>query len=184
MSTEKDAIALIPAIHTEVNSGLIDPVAPHELAKRKVTRERIYALQDSLEELIDTKQVEKEMGTLKHYFIPGVYARELFIPAGTVMVSKLHKFPRLCMILQGEVSFTTEYGSQRVKAPYTAEFIPGSKVALYTHTDVIWTAIFGTDETDVNTIEDFLTVKDHIEYDEYCKSLGLNEGEELCLSQQ
>jgi hypothetical protein len=180
MPTEtKDLI--IPAVHVKSNDITINKTEPHELIKRKAIRSQIYALQNSLFELVASNEAPKEMGVLKHYFIKGLYARELFIPAGTAMVSKLHKFPRLCMIMQGEVTFTTEYGSKRVVAPYTAEFLPGSKVALYTHSDVIWTAIFATDYTDIDTIEDYLTAENHDDYDIFCKSLSIKEGEESCL---
>ena len=169
---------LIPLAKYTSNDIVVNEVESSNLPVRKIIRERIYELQETLEATVESKLMPKEMGILKHYFIPGVYARELFIPAGTVMVSHLHKFPRLCIISKGDVTFTTEYGTQRVRAPYTAEFKPGSKVALFTHADTVWTAITRTDLTSVKDIEEEILAKDHDEYDTFCKENNLGLGEE------
>ncbi|TFG48622.1 MAG: hypothetical protein E4H40_04365 [Candidatus Brocadiia bacterium] len=145
--------------------------------KRAVIRKRIYAVEEEIHHLIDSETLEEEEGTLTHYFSTGVYARELLIPADTIMTSKLHKLPRLCIISKGDVTFTTETGTRRIKAPYTAVFPPGSKVALYTHEDTVWTAIHGTDETDLDKLESDLIAKDHAEYFEFKKSLLLGKQE-------
>lgn len=161
-----------------MNDLIINETKPHEMQKRLKTRSRIYDLERSLHESIDAGEMPREDGNLTHYFTKGIYARELFIPAGTVMTSKLHKLPRLCIISQGDVTFITEYGMQRVQAPYTAVFKPGSKVALFTHADTVWTAIHGTDETDLDKLEENLIAKDHDEYDAYCKQLNIEIGGE------
>lgn len=41
----------------------------------------------------------------KHYFAPGVYVREMFIPAGTFIIGRVHKTSHINIMLQGEGKF-------------------------------------------------------------------------------
>lgn len=171
---------LIPLKKYVSNDIVLRETKPQDLIARKKVRARIYELQEKLEKATSTANslIPKEMGTLTHRFARGMYARELFIPAGTIMVSHLHKFLRHCIISKGDVTFTTEYETRRVRAPYADVFLPGSKVALFTHTDTVWTAIIRTDSTSVKDIEAEILAKDHEEYDTFCKEINLGLGEE------
>lgn len=90
---------------------------------------------------------------VKDYFSKGVYAREIFIPKGTVITGKIHKYTNLNIMSQGEMSVMTEDGIKRVKAPFTIVSPPGTRRVAYAHEDTIWTTIHGTDKTDVDDIE-------------------------------
>ena len=90
---------------------------------------------------------------VKDYFSKGVYAREIFIPKGTVITGKIHKFTNLNIMSQGEMSVLTEDGIKRVKAPFTIVSPPGTRRVAYAHEDTIWTTIHGTEKTDVDEIE-------------------------------
>jgi len=52
-------------------------------------RQKVFLLEDEL-----AKQPQVEM-PVTHYFSKGVYARELFIPADTVLTGKIHKYENL-----------------------------------------------------------------------------------------
>ncbi|NBR01299.1 MAG: hypothetical protein EBT97_12810, partial [Actinobacteria bacterium] len=41
---------------------------------------------------------------LWHAFAPGAYARTIFIPAGTLVVGKIHKHAHLNILIRGRVS--------------------------------------------------------------------------------
>lgn len=107
---------------------------------------------DALEAAIiaDLPQVEIPV---KDYFSKGVYAREIFIPKGTVITGKIHKFTNLNIMSQGEMSVLTEDGIKRVKAPFTIVSPPGTRRVAYAHEDTIWTTIHGTEKTNVDEIE-------------------------------
>lgn len=90
---------------------------------------------------------------VKDYFSKGVYAREIFIPKGTVITGKIHKYTNLNIMSQGEMSVMTDEGIKRVKAPFTIVSPPGTRRVAYAHEDTIWTTIHGTDKTDVDEIE-------------------------------
>jgi len=101
---------------------------------------------------------------VEHHFSNGVYARELHIPAGTILTGKIHKHQNLNILLKGEISVLTESGIKRIKAPYTIVSPPGTKRIAFAHEDCIWTTIHGTDETDVAVIEREFTADSADEY--------------------
>jgi len=122
--------------------------APEE--SRLAAREKILALQCELEKLPPVEIVTK------HYFSKGLYAREIFIPKGTVLVGKIHKYLSLNILSQGDITILTEFGARRVSAPYTVVSPPLTKRVGYAHEDTVWTTVHATDETDLEKIEDEL----------------------------
>src|SRR5882672_11769090 len=85
---------------------------------------------------------------LQHVFAPGCYARTIRIPAGTFIVGKIHKHQHVNVLSQGEVTVLTEgAGVEHLRGPLTMVSMPGTKRALYTHTDVTWTTIHVTNLT-------------------------------------
>lgn len=103
-----------------------------------------------------------------HRFAPGIYARELFIPAGTFLTGKIHKYEHLCIMSQGDMTVLLETGLRRVQAPFTCVSPPGTKRIAYAHENTIWTTIHPTMETDIEKIEQLLTAADEAEYLTFC----------------
>jgi hypothetical protein len=101
---------------------------------------------------------------LRHYFSHGVYAREIFIPKGTLLTGKIHKYEHLNIMSQGELSVLTQDGVVRVKAPFTVISPPGTKRIAYAHEDTVWTTIHATNETDVEKIEAYFIANTEQEY--------------------
>lgn len=112
---------------------------------------------------------------VKHHFSRGVYARELFIPKGTVLVGKIHKYSQINIVSKGDISVLTEDGVKRVQAGGTIVSGPGVKRAGYAHEDTIWTTIHGTHETDIEKLEDELIASSFQDYDEFVAALALGE---------
>ena len=108
-----------------------------------------------------------------HHFSNGVYARELHIPAGTILTGAIHKFENLNIMSKGDMTIVTETGPMRVQAPFTVVSPPGTKRVAYAHTDTIWTTVFGTHDKDPEAIVDFFTTRSEAEYLEHRKTLGL-----------
>lgn len=102
-------------------------------------------------------QVELEP---KHHFGPGVYVRELPIPAGMVAIGKTHGKEHLLIIANGDVTIVTDEGRQRVRGPAVFTSPPGVKRAVYTHEDTTFITIHPTDETDLEKIEADVIVPD------------------------
>ena len=103
---------------------------------------------------------------IKHYFSKDVYAREMKLKKGDLIVGKIHKFENLNILSEGEVSILSIDGLKKVKAPHTFVGSVGAKRVIYAHTDVVWTTIHGTDETDVDKIEEKFIAKNYEEIDQ------------------
>lgn len=101
---------------------------------------------------------------VRHFFSRNVYAREMSAPAGCVITGRIHKYSQINILSKGEVSVLTDEGVIRVKAPYTLVAQPGAKRAFYVHEDAVWTTICGTEQTDIEKIEDELTLSSYEEY--------------------
>jgi hypothetical protein len=112
------------------------------------TRESLLAMESAMREM---PQVELEV---VHHFSPGIYARELRIPKGTILTGKIHRHEHLNIISQGDITVLTESGMQRITAPHTLLSLPGIKRAGYAHEDTVWTTIHATDETDLAKLEE------------------------------
>ncbi len=94
---------------------------------------------------------------LVHRFTPGLYAREIFMPAGAILTSKIHKTEHPYVISKGRVSVWIEgIGWERLRAPHTGITKPGTRRLLYIHEDTIWTTFHPTTETDLEVIERLL----------------------------
>ncbi len=118
-------------------------------------------------------KLESALGTLEqgdfpllHHWADGQYGREIFIRAGSLLVGKIHKHSHLNIISMGECTVITEFGLSRIKAPKTFVSQPGTKRALYAHTDTIWTTVHVTDKTTEAEAEEEIIAKDYAEYDE------------------
>jgi hypothetical protein len=116
-------------------------------------------------------RLEAEIGAMpqldipvRHYFAPGVYVREVTIPAGAVLTGKIHKFAHLCVVSKGDISVLTENGVKRIRAPFTMLSPPGTKRAGYAHEETVFSTIHPTDETDLQTIEAHFIAKDRDDY--------------------
>ena len=96
-----------------------------------------------------------------HYFAKGLYAREIFIPKGTLLTGKIHRTEHLNIISKGDISVVTEEGTKRITAPFTMIAKPGTKRVGYAHEDTVWTTVHATDETDLEKIELELIAADY-----------------------
>ena len=155
-----------------------------EELKTAQTEHEIVQHQNELQERVESfesqmKQMDNQLEIpVKHYFSEGVYAREIFIPKGTLLTGQVHKYLNLNIMSQGDMTILTETGPVRVTAPYTVVSPPGTKRLAYTHEDTVWTTIHGTYETDIDEIEKhFITAT----YEEYMKFVEDNKKETLCL---
>jgi hypothetical protein len=72
-----------------------------------------------------------------HHFAPGLYARELFIPAGTVLTGKTHRNEHFNICI-GDITVWTEDGMKRLSGYHRLVSSPGTKRVGYTHEDTVW----------------------------------------------
>lgn len=128
------------------------------------TRHKLYEMQSLVAENLPPVDCP-----LQHVFAPGAVARTIFIPAGTVIVGKIHKHKHLNILSSGRVTVVTESaGRETLEGPLTMVSEPGTKRAVYAHTDVVWTTIHLTNKTDLAEIEAEVIAKDYQEYEQFC----------------
>lgn len=110
------------------------------------------------EELKNWPQVDPP---LRHHFADGSYAREMLIPAGTMVIGKIHRHAHVNVISKGRIYVATEFGCEILEAPFTFVSKPGTKRAVYAIEDTVWTTIHVTNETDLEKVEDVVICKDY-----------------------
>lgn len=111
------------------------------------TREQIDALQH---EVMKLPQVEPET---THRFADGMYMREVFRKANTVVVGKVHKKEHFFVVVSGEMTLWTEGGMKRVQAPFIWVSQPGTKRVTFAHTDCTAITVHRVSSQDIEKIE-------------------------------
>lgn len=87
-----------------------------------------------------------------HHFATGVYAREVFHPAGVAVVGYMHRTDHLFILAKGDLTITTDEGKRRVQGPCVLHTHPGMKRLAYAHEDTTIITIHVTTETDPEKI--------------------------------
>lgn len=121
---------------------------------QEVIRDKIALLEAALKEQFGEGLSEEDF-PLKETFTDGVYIREMYIPADSVIVGKIHRHAHLNYILFGTVTVLTKDGLETLTGPCSMISTAGTKRALYSHTDTIWTTVHAnpTEERDPEKLE-------------------------------
>ena len=76
---------------------------------------------------------------LIHLFTPGMYVRQIFMPEGTLLTSKIHNTEHPYCVSKGIVSVKIDNGEwQSIEAPYLGVTKKGTRRILFIHEDCIW----------------------------------------------
>lgn len=126
-----------------------------ELAINNIpTREEIERLQ---REMIKMPQAELQT---EHYFHGGMYCRKVFMPAGALIVGKVHKTNHFFLCAKGEIIVTTDKGVVTLEAGDVIESKPKTKRAIYAEIDSIIINFHKTSKTNLAKIEKELVEPD------------------------
>ena len=89
-----------------------------------------------------------------HKFAPGLYIREIHLPAGSIVIGNVQKTSHLNLFLQGKVQMLKEgLATELLTAPMQFVSPPGRKVG-YIVEDVVWQNVYATEETDISKLEE------------------------------
>jgi hypothetical protein len=162
------------AVAPPVESLIADPLtvgAAHAalMVPGRTIREKL----DRLETIL--KAGETIELPVKHHFARGVYAREMFIPKGIVVVGRVHKYSQISICSRGDISVLTEAGIKRVQAGAHIVAPAGIKRAVYTHEDTVFTTICHTHTRDADLLLEELTFARFEDYDRFCAALAHEE---------
>jgi len=126
-----------------------------------VRRNDIITLQNAILEM--DENLGEDPFPLTHHFAPGIYAREIFIPGGYVIIGKIHKHNHFIIFLDGDVTIVSEKGKEHITKPGIMISPMGIKRAVYANKDSRIITIHPTEETDLDKIEDEVIAKDYSE---------------------
>jgi len=92
----------------------------------------------------------------QHVLSAGLYARTIFIPAGTVLTGALTNIDNLCVAF-GDITVTTDDGPKRLTGFNVIPAVAGAKRAGVAHADTWWVTIIRTDSSTIEDAEEDLT---------------------------
>jgi len=108
-------------------------------------------------ELLKLPQVDMPVD---HAFCNGLYARTMYIPAGTVLTGAVHKEESFFLVRKGELIVSTDSGPRTLKAGDMSVSKTGTKRAGIALTDVEVTTFHAnpTNEQDPRALWDMFTI--------------------------
>jgi hypothetical protein len=105
-------------------------------------------------------QALQERNPVAHGFADGLYTRQIEMPAGQVIVGKVHLKSGAFFLLSGSMDILSESGVMRVSAPHHGVTPAGTQRVVRTVTDCVYVTVHATDLTDTDEIEAELTSVD------------------------
>ena len=140
----------------------------YQVGRPQVGRKEILQLESAIADLPGAKSGEEMTSELvEHFFAPKVYGRKMLIPAGHVIVGKIHKHAHLNVITRGVISVVTEFGSETYEGPRIWVSEPGTKRAVYALTDTEWLTIHPNldDTQDLKALEEYVIAESFEHFD-------------------
>lgn len=129
-------------------------------------RERIVELEKALQSVPAAYDMhEFNEGKIHHHFATGVYGRELFIPAGNVIVSKIHRAKTFNVIAKGRIAVICPHRGYNVyEGPHCFVSEPYTKRIVIAIEDTLWITSHGYEGSeDLNEVEEKIIAKDFSE---------------------
>jgi len=115
----------------------------------------------------------------KNYFSDGIYAREITIPAGVIVIGKKHKTQHLNFLTKGKIVVLTENGMEELTAPLTLVSEEGIKRVGLSIEETIWITVHpnadncrDTNEIELRVIDDSELSRDALAIKETMQCLG------------
>ena len=115
---------------------------------------------------------DSEILPIKHYFMDGVYVREMIMNPGMLVVGAIHKHRHMCFLLQGHLSVASDSGITDYIAPCIIVANPGERRVLYAHEYSVWynTHKNPSNTEDVDRLEKDIVATSYKEYEQYIKN--------------
>jgi hypothetical protein len=96
----------------------------------------------------------------EHLFHGGMYCRQVWRPAGCLIVGKVHKKEHFYMVVFGTVAVTTDEGVKLITGPQVLCSRPGTKRAVYAETDALCMTFHRVESSTVEEVESELVEDD------------------------
>lgn len=96
-----------------------------------------------------------------HRFAPGLYCRQLTMPADTIWMSKTHKHDHFAFIMSGSCTVVSENGRETFFAPFMMKTQAGTKRLLLIHEECTWITVHAV-PSEMNSAEDVEEIEEHL----------------------
>jgi len=93
---------------------------------------------------------------LVHHFSDGLYAKQMIIPADTMILKHTHSFSHLSILASGKVAVMRGDEVDVIEAPACIEIKAGLVHGVKALTDCVWFCIHATDEKDASKVDNVL----------------------------
>lgn len=133
----------------------------------------IRPLRKYLEQFNDTGELAQLMlvDNVTNHIVDGLYVRELLIPQGSIIISRVHKRPLVNIISKGHVVVIDSNGHNEYTAPCTFISQAGTQRLVYAPEETVWNTAHLTDVTDPDELVDDLTSDNYEEFISYSNQL-------------
>ncbi len=96
-----------------------------------------------------------------HRFAPGLYCRQLTMPADTIWMSKTHKHEHFAFIMSGSCTVISEAGRETFFAPFMMKTQAGTKRFLLIHEECTWITVHSV-PPEINQVEHVEQIEDYL----------------------
>lgn len=126
-----------------------------------------------MEAVLNSLPVEMTEGWEEHFpnthqYADNVYGRGMSLPAGGIIVGKIHRYGHFNVLLKGKCIVLTEFGVERLEAPCMFVSKPGTKRVVGVIEDTEWVCFHGIFPNEVDRpdlIEERIICKTFGDYD-------------------
>ena len=139
-------------------------------------RDQVFDLQQAVDCAVRDGVLARDESECFHQHSVGLYSRTLFMPAGSFIVGKIHKFAHQNIISRGRIRVQTESGYTVYDATHSPVFFisePETKRVVFAETHTVWTTLH---PTGLDYIEDDLSVLEKMFIAENYEQLKISEG--------
>lgn len=99
----------------------------------------------------DMARYEQAVIPVKHILLPGLYARQIEIPADCRLIGKVQVSPHLNFVLEGDITFMVDGVVRRVGAGWQGEIPGGTKKIGYAHSRTVWMTVHPNPDNETDT---------------------------------
>lgn len=129
-----------------------------------VTRDGLVEIEDHMKGLNEPAPLIPSAHHFANTPKGNIYARETYLPAGSIVIGKIHKYETINLITLGQVLAANPEQPEMNKifvAPYTFVSPAGSKRFVHALQDSIWITVHPAESEDLGKLEEELIVKDY-----------------------
>jgi len=127
-----------------------------EVSVYEAHKEKMELLIGAIRESVDSEEYGEANLEPNHYYAHGTYTRELFLPAGSFYVTKIHRYDCIAIILYGRCNVVTDKGDYELVGPKVLITDKGSK-GIQVIEDTLWVTVHPWDgQQTIEELEDYV----------------------------